>query len=177
MKKIFIQLVILCCLFVQGSAQALKISDFYQNTKVGQWILMKSSDGLLTRTAVVAKGDEKLTLKITSFNKDKQISDSEQLIDLNEGKVISIRIYDGGNVKEIYPEKTEMNDFFQIDFKLDGEESIAVEKGFFPCQRYRGVYQDRLVKVWLSDSIPILHLAKISMQAISVEIVDYGGDG
>ncbi len=172
--KIFYGLLFLCLCMTQ-QAQALKISDFYQNTKVGQWILMKSSDGLLTRTAVVAKGDEKLTLKITSFDKDKQISDSEQLIDLNEGKVISIRINDGGNVKEIHPEKAEMNDFFQIDFKPDGEGSIAVEKGFFPCKRYRGIYQDRLVKVWLSDTIPILHLAKISMQAISVEIVDYGG--
>lgn len=161
-------------LLVGSSVHALKISDFYQSTKVGQWILMKSNDGLLTRTAVIAKGDDKLTFRVTSFEGKKQISDSEQVIDLKEARVIAIRIYENGKEKELYPDGTEMDGFLGVDFRAEGEEGLAIEKGFFPCKRYKGIFRDRVVKAWISDDIPILHLVKISMQGVSVQLVDYG---
>ncbi|MBI1883013.1 MAG: hypothetical protein HYS08_02270 [Chlamydiae bacterium] len=155
--------------------QALKISDFYQEAKVGQWILMKSSDGLLTRTAVVAKGDGRLTLRIQNFKQDQLISDAQETFDVEKGKIISVMIQEGNRVKEILPKQTEMDDFFQVNFRLLGDESVQVEKGDFPCKRYKGIFRDRVVKAWINDEIPILHLVKMTMQAVEVELVDYGG--
>jgi len=172
MKKYFLLLIFF--LFIAPDIYGLKISDFYEKAKVGQWILMKSSDGSSTRTAVIAKGDNKLTLNIKSFQAGKLISDSEQIVDAREGRILSIRINDGGVIKEIKPERTDADDFFQMEFRLSGEESIAVEKGLFHCKRYKGIYKDRVVRAWLNDEVPILHLVKIRMQGVSVQLVDYG---
>jgi hypothetical protein len=166
-------LLILFVLSVQN-LYGLKISDFYRDVKVGQWILMKSSDGLLTRTAIVAKGDGRITLNIKSYQDEKLVSDSEQIVDVEQGRILSVRINDQGVIKEIKPEKTDAEDFFQIDFRPSGSESIAVEKGLFNCKRYKGIYKDRVVRAWINDEVPILHLVKIRMQGVAVELVDYG---
>src|SRR5574341_2522884 len=110
MKKVFFFLNFF--LFIVPSIYGLKISDFYGEAKVGQWILMKSSDGLLTRTSVIAKGEKKITLKIKSFQEGKIISDSEQVVDVRQGRILSVRINDQGVIKEIRPEKTDADDFF-----------------------------------------------------------------
>lgn len=155
-------------------ANALKISDFYKDAKVGQWILMKSSDGLLTRTSVIAKGNEKITLRIQNYKNKKLISDSEQVVDVKEGRVLFIRIYDQGNIKEIYPEKTEVDEFFQIEFKPIRKEVLQVKKGKFSCDRYKGIYKDRVVIAWINPDVPILHLIKMKTQGVSVQLVDFG---
>ncbi|MBI1870363.1 MAG: hypothetical protein HYS07_04125 [Chlamydiae bacterium] len=159
-----------------SSVEALKISDFYQDVKVGQWILMKSSDGLLTKTSVIAKGDGKITLGLKSFKgkKMKVVSDSEEVIDVKKGQVVSLRIHEGDRVKEIFPDQTEMDEFFQINFNLIGEGAVTMDQKHFECKRYKGVYNDRVVLAWLSDEVPILHLVKIRMQGVSVKLVDYG---
>ena len=173
MKKSFFVLMI-CQFLMIVHAEALKISEFYPEAQVGQWILMKSSDGLLTRTQVMAKGENKLTLKIQCFKGDRLISDSEQVVDASEGRVLTIRLLDHGNVRELHPSKTETDDFFQIDFRPAGSGEVSVEKGLFRCKRYRGIYKDRVVRAWILDEVPILHLVKISMQGITVQLVDYG---
>ena len=157
-----------------GFSEALQISDFYKGAEVGQWILMRSSDGLLTKTSVIAKGDKKLTLKIENFKKKELISRSEQVIDVEAGRVISIKIYDQDSLKEITPDSTEMDDFLKITFTKVGEKEIAISKGLFRCDAYKGIYEDRIVRVWLNQEVPILHLVKIRMTGISVELVDYG---
>lgn len=173
MNNLGFKVFIICCILT-GNVFALRISDFYQDVKVGQWILMKSGDGLLTKTSVVAKGEGKITLRIQSSQREKIISTSEQMIDIEMGRVISIRIYEGSRVKEIRPKKSEMDDFFHIEFQQVGEEYIAVEKGYFNCHLYKGIYKDRKVKAWINYEVPILHLVKISMKEGSVQLVDYG---
>lgn len=159
--------------FLVADGFALKISDSYDEAKVGQWILMKSSDGLLTRTAVVAKGDGKLTLRIKSFKGDQLISNSEETIDVEQGRVLGIRIYEGNRVKEINPKKTDLDEFFHVSFDHEGQEEVAVEKGFFHCERFKGIYKDRVVTAWINHDVPILHLVKVSMKGVTVELVDY----
>lgn len=174
MKKAVIFILLIFC--VNFETEALKIADFYKEAKVGQWILMKSSDGLLTRTSVIAKGGGKVTLKIQNFENQKVVSDSEQVVNVEEGRVIFIRIYDQGNIKEIYPEKTEVDDFFQIEFRPIGQERVKTDKGSFLCDRYKGLYQDHVVHAWINRNVPILHLIKMRTQGASVRLVDYGSE-
>ena len=157
-----------------ASADIVRISDFYKDAKVGQWILMKSSDGLETETSVTAKGDGKITLRIRSYKVKRQISDSEQVVDALAGKVLSIKIFEEGTFKEIIPEDSEIDHFFRLEFKRIAEEKVKVIKGAFKCQKYRAVYHDRVVRAWLNDEVPILHLVKIAMQGGIVQLVDYG---
>jgi hypothetical protein len=174
MKALFAFLLFLSMGF--SPADTVRISDFYKDAKVGQWILMKSTDGLETRTSVTAKGDGKITLRIQSYKDKRQISDSEQVIDALAGKVLSIKIFDEGTFKEIIPEESEIDHFFRLEFKHIAEEKVKVIKGAFTCQKYRAVYNDRVVRAWLNDDVPILHLVKIAMQGGTVQLADYGDD-
>jgi len=174
MKSIFVFLFLVSAALL--SADIVRISDFYKDAKVGQWILMKSTDGLETKTSVTAKGDGKVTLRIQSYKDKRQISDSEQVIDALAGKVLSIKIFDEESFKEIIPEESEIDDFFRLEFKRVSEEKVKVIKGTFVCRKYRAVYNDRVVRAWLNEKVPILHLVKIVMQGGAVQLVDYGDD-
>lgn len=174
MKTFIVSLVLLLASF--ASADTVRISDFYKDAKVGQWILMKSTDGLKTKTSVTAKGGGKITLRIQSYKDERLISDSEQVMDALAGKVLSIKIFEDGTFKEIIPEESEIDDFFRLEFSPVREEKIKVIKGTFSCTKYRSIYNDRVVKAWLNDKVPILHLVKIGMQGGAVQLVDYGND-
>ena len=169
-------LIIVGFIFLCFPSYALRIADFYQEVQVGQWMILQSSDGLCTRTEVLSKDDGIVKLHIQSTINGELVSDSDQLIDVLEGRTISILIRDESGAKELKPSKTDFDQLFQIEFEFVKEEIIVVDDKEYECDLYRAIFNDRLVKIWISDEVPILHLVQMSMHQASVKIVDYGDE-
>lgn len=177
-SRLFFLLLIILPLF-STEAFALKITDFYRDVNPGQWILMRSSDGLKTRTTILEKEQGKLVMRIESFIGEDNLSVSKQVFDLQKSRIISIRTIDEtGRVFELSPENSDVEDFFGLEFAYESVEKVHVPAGTFLCRVYRAIYQDYVVKIWINDDVPILHLVKISSQGIVVRLEDYGaGEG
>ncbi|MDP8218264.1 MAG: hypothetical protein P9M03_06020 [Candidatus Theseobacter exili] len=176
MKRfIFFLWIFLLILISANDLQALKISDFYKEVQPGQWILMKSSDGLSTRTIIEKKDSEKIELQIESFSDKELISISDQIYDCFRNKIVYIKTRDKtGRIFELSSDDTQTDDFFNLDYTLIGEETVMVPAGKFICKVYKAIYQDHVVKAWISTEVPVFHLVKISAQGISVRLVDFG---
>ncbi|MDP3979936.1 MAG: hypothetical protein Q8Q33_00830 [Chlamydiota bacterium] len=170
-------LICLFCIILIHQAQALRIVDWYKDVSVGQWIELESNDGLITKTKVIQKHDGLITLHIISSLDGENVSDSEQVVDINQGKVISIKMHTKTGDIEIDPSESDFDEVFRLNFEPYHEEEIIVNKGTYMCQVYRTIYDDRIVRIWVNQGIPVLHMVQLRMQSAWIKLRDFGTDG
>ena len=173
-KTLFVTVVL--CMSTFTPVHALKIADFYQSARSGDWIEMKSNDGLVTRTTVLGIKDGVLEIEIISTHKGQLISQAQEYINIDEGKIIVIKVTAAdGLLREIYPdEKTD--DFMTLDFEKKGEDTVEVPAGTFSCERYRAIFNDYVIDAWITDQVPLIHLVKVKMRGAVVELLNYGNE-
>ncbi|MFC1668515.1 hypothetical protein ACFL1T_03940 [Chlamydiota bacterium] len=156
------------------NAYSLKISEFYRSCQVGEWIEVKSSDGIVTKTIVTDLTDDTVTLQIATYQKKNCLSVSKEIVDVSSGKILKVLIKtQDGRVKEVYPDK-ELEDLLSLELEQKGKERIRVPAGIFDCEKYRTIYNDTVIDVWITQEVPIIHIVKVKMRGLVISLLDFG---
>ena len=157
-----------------AEAKVICLADEYAKVQTGEWILMESNPGGQSLTLIVEKNLEDVLMDIKIIEDNKTISVSRQLFNLTKNKFTEIRIKQDGRVHIVLSPENDIEKLLNLPLKFMQKEEIKVKKGKILCDKYRGIYQDYVVDIWINKEIPVMGLAKIVTKGFKTEILDWG---
>jgi hypothetical protein len=140
-----------------------ELTEKFRNVAVGDWVRLLYTGGAEHLLFVAARDENTVTLEEVVREEGYRTSWTQIVVDLEKKLPVVVRErMPGGQIREVKIEGEKSNldeDFYALlrarFWEQPETERVVVPAGDFRCKVYHGVYNERFIRIYFSQAIPL----------------------